>query len=117
MLVVIVAHKDFELEQLDVKIAFLRGELEEVIYMAQSDGIKVMGKENWVCKLKTSLYGLNQAPRQWCKKFDSYMMKLGYNRSPYDCCVYHNKLSNGSFIYLVLYVDDMLIAIGNKSDV
>ena len=45
------------------------------------------------------------------------MMELGYNRSSYDCCVYHNKMTYGSFIYLVLYVDDMLIAARNKSDV
>ena len=45
------------------------------------------------------------------------MLKVGYNRSSYDCCVDHNKLIDGSFIYLVFYVDDMLIAARNKSDV
>ena len=45
------------------------------------------------------------------------MVQLGYNRSPYDCCVYHNSLEGGSRIYLVLYVDDMLIAAQNKSDI
>jgi len=45
------------------------------------------------------------------------MIQLGYNRSPYDCCVYHNKATNGSFIYLVLYIDDMLIAAEHKFDV
>ncbi|CAL1356411.1 unnamed protein product [Linum trigynum] len=117
VLLVIVAHCDLELEQLDVKTAFLHGELEEEIYMTQPEGFEVPGKEDYVCKLKKSLYGLKQSPRQWYKRFDSYMLELGYSRSPYDCCVYHNKVEDGSMIYLVLYVDDMLIAARSKSDI
>jgi hypothetical protein len=49
---------DYELEQLDVKTAFLHGELEEVIYMDQLEGFVVLEKENLVCRLKKSLYGL-----------------------------------------------------------
>lgn len=64
MLLAIVTHQDLELEQLDVKTAFLHGELEEEIYMTQPDGFQVLGKENYVCKLKKSLYGLKQSPRQ-----------------------------------------------------
>ncbi|KAJ4717199.1 Retrovirus-related Pol polyprotein from transposon TNT 1-94 [Melia azedarach] len=117
VLLAIVAHQDLELEQLDVKTAFLHGELEEEIYMTQPDGFQVPGKEDYVCKLKKSLYGLKQSPRQWYKRFDSYMIEIGYTRSPYDCCVYYSKATNGSLIYLVLYVDDMLIAAENKSNV
>ncbi|KAJ4721050.1 Retrovirus-related Pol polyprotein from transposon TNT 1-94 [Melia azedarach] len=117
VLLAIVAHQDLELEQLDVKTAFLHGELEEEIYMTQPDGFQVPGKEDYVCKLKKSLYGLKQSPRQWYKRFDSYMIEIGYTRSPYDCCVYYSKATNGSLIYLVLYVNDMLIAAENKSDV
>ncbi|KAJ4718340.1 Retrovirus-related Pol polyprotein from transposon TNT 1-94 [Melia azedarach] len=117
VLLAIVAHQDLELEQLDVKTAFLHGELEKEIYMTQPDGFRVPGKEDYVCKLKKSLYGLKQSPRQWYKRFDSYMIEIGYTRSPYDCCVYYSKATNGSLIYLVLYVDDMLIAAENKSDV
>ncbi|KAK1693822.1 hypothetical protein QYE76_010519 [Lolium multiflorum] len=64
----IVAMHDLELEQLDVKIAFLHGELEEEIYMDQPEGFVVSGKEDLVCKLKRSLYGLKQSPRQWYKR-------------------------------------------------
>jgi len=53
------------LEQLDVETTFLHGELEEDIYMAQPDGLQVPGKEEYVCRLKKSLYGLKQSPRQW----------------------------------------------------
>ena len=55
---------DLEVEQMDVKTAFLHGNLEEEIYMEQPEGFKVQGKENQVCRLKKSLYGLKQAPRQ-----------------------------------------------------
>ncbi|KAE8708925.1 Serine/threonine-protein kinase HT1 [Hibiscus syriacus] len=55
--------------------------------------------------------------RQWYKRFDSYMIKIGYNRCEYDCCVYVKSLDDGSFIFLLLYVDDMLIAAKNMDDV
>ncbi|KAG8480945.1 hypothetical protein CXB51_025615 [Gossypium anomalum] len=59
--------KGYKLEQLDVKTAFLYGELEEDIYMQQSEGFTVSEKEDYVCLLKKSLYGLKQSPRQWYK--------------------------------------------------
>ena len=70
---------DLHLEQLDVKTAFLHGELEEEIYMLQPEGFAETGKENLVCRLNKSLYGLKQAPRCWYKRFDSFIMSLGYN--------------------------------------
>ena len=85
--------------------------------MSHPDGFQIPEKERYVCKLKKSLYGLKQSPRQWYKRFDSFMMALGYNRSAYDCCVYYNKSKDGSFIYLVLYVDDMLVAAKSKGEV
>ena len=73
-------------------------------------GFKAASKENLVCKLNKSLYGLKRSPRQWYKQFDKFMIGLAYQRSPYDPCVYFCKLPSGDFIYLLLYVDDMLIA-------
>jgi hypothetical protein len=111
----IVAMHDLELEQLDVKIVFLHSDLEEEIYMDQPEGFIVPGKENFVCKLKKSLYGLKQSPRQLYKKFDSFMIANGFKRSLYDSCVYI-KFVDVSPIYL-LYVDDMLIAAKSKIDI
>ena len=63
IMLALVAQYDLELVQLDVKTAFLHGDLNEEIYMCQPDGYKVKGKENLFCKLKKSLYGLKQSPR------------------------------------------------------
>jgi hypothetical protein len=71
---------DYELEQLDVKTAFLYGELEEDIYMNQLEGFVIPKKENLVCRLKRSLYGLKQSPRQWYKRFDLFMLSRGFKR-------------------------------------
>ena len=105
----IAASLNLEIEQLDVKTAFLHGDLDEEIYMEQPEGFKVKGKENLVCRLRKSLYGLKQAPRQWYKKFDSFMIDHDYSRTTSDHCVFFKKFSDGGFIILLLYVDDMLI--------
>ena len=105
-----VAVEDLHLEQLDVKTAFLHGDLEEELYMHQPEGFQVKGKEDMVCRLKKSLYGLKQAPRQWYLKFDSFMLEKGFTRCQSDHCVYYQRFVNNEFIVLSLYVDDMLVA-------
>ena len=59
ILLALIAQYELKLDQLDVKIVFLHGDLEEKIYMSQPTGFKIARKENMVCKLKKSLYGLN----------------------------------------------------------
>ncbi|KAE8660874.1 hypothetical protein F3Y22_tig00116946pilonHSYRG00054 [Hibiscus syriacus] len=95
--------QDLEIEQLDVKTTFLHGDLEEEIYMDQSEGFKVPGKENLVCRLIKSLYGLKQAPRQWYKKFDSFMVEHDFKKTKSDHCVFMKRYASGdnqSTIYL-----------------
>jgi hypothetical protein len=111
----VVATFDFEVEQMDVKITFLHGDMEEEIYMSHPKGFNVKGKKELVCKMKKSLYGLKQSPRMWCQKFDTYMLEVGFTRSKEDHCVYF-KLFGDHLIYLVLYVDDMLV-IGNNKEI
>ena len=60
--------------------------------------------------MKKSLSGLKQSPRQWYKRFDSYMIQIGYTCFEYDCYAYVKMPNDGSYIFLLLYVDDMLIA-------
>ena len=99
---------DLELEQMDVKTTFLHGDLEEEIYMKQPEGFIVKGKNELVCKLKKSLYGLKQSPRMWYQKFDTYILGLGFVRSKADHCVYSKQVGD-HFINIVMYVDDMLL--------
>ncbi|GJW81958.1 retrotransposon protein, putative, ty1-copia subclass [Tanacetum coccineum] len=114
VILALTACKDYELEQLDVKTAFLHGNLEEVIYMRQPPGYE---QGNKVCLLKKSLYGLKQSPRQWYRRFDEYMLSNGFKRSRYDSCVYYKSYAPGEYIYLLLYVDDMLIACKSKAEI
>lgn len=71
-----------------------------------------------VCQLERSLYGLKQSPRQWNKRFDDFMKVIQFNRSEYDNCVYYKEIKKtNEYIYLLLYVDDILIASKNKEEV
>ncbi|KAH9754237.1 hypothetical protein KPL71_015385 [Citrus sinensis] len=98
----LVAVYDMHLEQLDVKTAFLHGDLQEEIVMSQPGGFVNTQHPDWVCLLQKSLYGLKQSPRQWYLKFDSYMQELNFQKSSYDCCVYLRKTYGEEVIYLVL---------------
>ena len=82
----VVASDNLHLEQMDVKTAFLHGDLDKEIYMQQPEGFVVPGKEHMGCKLTRSVYGLKQAPRQWYKKFDSFMIKSGFCKAEKDPC-------------------------------
>ncbi|GJQ92313.1 retrovirus-related pol polyprotein from transposon TNT 1-94 [Tanacetum coccineum] len=75
------------------------------------------GTGNKACLLKKSLYGLKQSPRQWYKRFDVYMTSNGFSRSNYDSCVYFKEFAPGMYIYLLLYVNDMLIAYKRNSEI
>ena len=96
----LVAAEDMEVIQMDVKTAFLHCDLHEDIYMQQPEGFVAKGKEKMVCKLKRSLHGLKQAPREWYKKFDALMQSQGFRRSQVDHCLYTKKASDGSPDYL-----------------
>ncbi|GJU64837.1 retrovirus-related pol polyprotein from transposon TNT 1-94 [Tanacetum coccineum] len=105
----LVAHYDLELHQMDVKTAFLNGDLHEDVYMTQPEGFIVEGKEHTVCKLKRSIYGLKQASRQWYMKFHEVMSKVQFKKNAVDQCIYL-KLSGSKFVILVLYVNDIILA-------
>jgi len=96
------------IHQMDVKTAFLNGDLEEEIYMLQPEGCIVPGQKNKVCKLKRSLYGLKQAPKQWHEKFDQVVLSDGFSLDSVDKCVYTKSINNG-YVIISLYVDNMLV--------
>jgi hypothetical protein len=99
---------------MDVKTAFLNGNLEEEIYMSQPDGFVEKGNEGKVCKLNRSIYGLKQASRQWYILFDNAITSYGFSMTEGDHCIYF-KIVGDIFVLLSLYVDDILIASNNKS--
>lgn len=77
----------------------------------------VKGQEDKVCLLRKSLYGLKQSPREWNYRFHTFMAKKSYKRSEYDPCVYLKGSNINNMVYLLLYVDDMLIASKSKAEV
>lgn len=110
VLLAITTFIDLVLVQIDVKTASLHGELEEEIHIAQPDGIIKKRSENMVCLLNKSLYALKQSLKQWHLRFDEFMITHKYFRIHYDFCVYFKTLLSRRGIYVLLYVDDMLIS-------
>ena len=77
--------------------------------MLQPEGFKANGKENMICRLKRSIYGLKQASHLWYLKFDKIVTSFGFIENKFDQCVYI-KVSGSKFIFMVLYVDDIVLA-------
>jgi hypothetical protein len=94
---------------MDVKSTFLNGDLKENVYMAQPKGFIMEGKDRMGCRVKKSIYGLKQASRQWYLKFDKTIRNFGFKENVEDNCVYA-KFKNEKYIFLILYVDDILLA-------
>ena len=91
---------------MDVKTAFLNGRLEESIYMIQPKGFIAKGQEHK--ELQRSIYGLKQASRSWNIRFDKAAKSFGFEQSIDEPCVY-SKIRDGKVVFLILYVDDILI--------
>ncbi|GKA23983.1 zinc finger, CCHC-type containing protein [Tanacetum coccineum] len=109
LLLALAAIHNLVIHQMDVKTAFLNGDLDEEVYMKQPEGFVMPGNEHKVCKLVKSLYGLKQAPKQWHQKFDEVVLSSGFHLNQSDKCVYSKFDSSGKGVIICLYVDDMLI--------
>lgn len=97
------------IHHMDVKTAFLNGTLKEEIYMKVPEGVKC--KDNYVCKLNKALYGLKQSARCWYETFEQCLKEIGFQNSPVDRCIYmKGKGDISKNIYVILYVDDLVIA-------
>ena len=97
-----------KLHQMDVTTAFLNGKLKEEVYMKQPEGYTVKGKEDLVCRLKKSIYGLKQSPRCWNSALDSHLKKMGFIQTNGDPCLY--MASEGEMFLIAVYVDDIILA-------
>lgn len=107
--------KGWSLRQLDVNNAFLNGLLTEEVYMSQPPGFE-KGDNNTVCRLHKSIYGLRQASRAWFTKLSTTVHKLGFKHARSDHSLFVRKSAH-SLIYLLVYVDDIIITGSHNSEV
>src|SRR3954462_12615215 len=114
ILLAVAAYFDYEIWKMDVKTAFLNGHLEEDVYMIQPEGFVNPEDAGKVCKLQRAIYGLKQASRSWNTRFDEVVKGFGFIKNEEESCVY-KKVSGSARVFLVLYVDDILL-IGNDKN-
>jgi hypothetical protein len=113
----IAASLGWDLQQIDIKTAFLHGVLpeEETMFMEQPSGFEVPGKEDWVMKLTKSIYGMKQASRVWNQTFHKAVKSWGFERLPCEWCVYRRQSSTGTIIFAV-HVDDIVSAASSPAE-
>jgi len=106
--------RNWPVHQLDVKNAFLHGDLHETVYMHQPPGFSHPSYPGHVCKLRKSLYGLKQALRAWYQRFGQHLLLLGFTCSKSDTSlfIFHRR---DEYAYLLLYVDDIVLTASSDS--
>ena len=114
MMIALAALKDWHISGLDVKTAFLYGELDEELYMVQPEGFKDPKNNNKVMRLKKAIYGLKQAALAWWKVLDKSMDTLSCMCLVSDSGIFVNKEKT---IVIIVYVDDVLFLGANKKDI
>ena len=93
---------------MDVKTAFLNGEVEEEVYVEQPLGFETHDRDSHVCRLNKSLYGLKHEPRTWYDRIDGFLSSLGFTKSKVDSNLYY-KVEDDNLVILLLYVDDLFV--------
>lgn len=109
VLLSLAANFDWSLHQLDIKNAFLNGELEEEVYMEVPPGIESSHTKGKVCKLVKSLYGLKQSPRAWFGRFAKFVTKCGYKQCQSDHTLFVKLSTEKKIAVLIVYVDDIIL--------
>ena len=112
LLLTLAALQDWEIEGLDVKTAFLFGDLDEEIYLTQPEGFIKKGHETLVCWLKKSHYGLKQAALQWNKALHKSVTEMGFTWTHSDPGVYVF-FDKNDIVIMLIYIDDALF-LGNN---
>jgi hypothetical protein len=108
------AQKGWMIYQLDVKSAFLNGELNEEVFVTQPPGYEKTGHEYKVYKLKKALYGLKQAPRAWYSRIETYFLSAVFKKCPYEHTLFIKTTDGGTTLFVCLYVDDLIFT-GNDA--
>ena len=117
VLIALAAKCEWDILQLDVKNAFLHGELQEEVYMQLPPGYQLTNVPNQVCKLKKALYGLKQSPRAWFSRFTKAMIDLNYHQARGDHVLFIKHSTTGAVTLLLVYVDDILITGGDAAEI
>jgi hypothetical protein len=107
-IIALAAKMRWKMHQMDIKIAFLNGVIEDEVYIEKPQGFEVEDRKSHVCRLKKPLYGLKQAPRTWYGHIDSFLTSLGFTKSKEDSNLYFKVMNNESVI-LLLYVDELFL--------
>jgi len=116
VLLALAAQEGWMVHHMDVKSAFLNGDLKEEVYVRQPPGFAVAGEEGKVYRLRKALYGLRQAPRAWNAKLDTTLKKMGFTQSAHEAAVYRR--GSGRTVLLVgVYVDDLIITGADQGEV
>jgi hypothetical protein len=105
-LIVVAASSSWTISQMDVKSAFLHGDLHEEVYMHPPPGVDIPSEH--ACHLHKALYGLKQSPRAWFQRFVTVIRDVGFSPSDHDPALFIHSSSRGCTL-LFLYVDDVLI--------
>jgi hypothetical protein len=111
------ADQQLVVHHMDVKYAFINGDLAEEVYVMQPPGFARVGEENLVLRLKKALYGLHQAPRAWNHKLDQSLLSLAFQRCPSDPTVYCRGNIGGARLVLGVYVDDLVTTGSNRLEI
>ena len=115
MIIALAAQKGWKIFQLDVKSAFLYGELSEEVYIEQPRGYEIEGKEHLVYKLHKALYGLKQAPRAWFSRIEGHFIKEGFQKCDSEQTLFTKKNAAGKIIIVSIYVDDLIFTGDDKN--
>lgn len=111
ILLAIASKYNMNIHQMDVKSAFLYGNIEEEVFVEKPKGMK---KDGRVLKLQRSLYGLKKSPRYWNDKFNQFMVQEGFKRNQSDYCLYYK---NDKKFYILLYVDDLILLCEDEQEI
>ena len=109
--------RPWPLYQLDIKNAFLHGDLAEEVYMEQPPGFVAQRESGSVCRLRRSLYSLKKSPRAWFGRFSSMVQEFGMTRNTSYHFVFYHHTSYRQCIYLIVYVDDIVIIGSDQDDI
>ncbi|WVZ94594.1 hypothetical protein U9M48_040467 [Paspalum notatum var. saurae] len=116
MLLALAATRGWNVHHMDVKSAFLNGDLKEEVYVKQPLGYVVNGQEHRVLRLHKALYGLRQAPRAWNQKLDMVLKEMEFKRCESEHALYTRQAEHGQLVVGV-YVDDLVIIGASKKEI